>query len=73
MNIKKKVFVKQSTGSDPTLRSGDACVRSLQKGIPMMHADVSGFFTLSDTDNDDVHLLLGQPKKMMHDPACKLF
>lgn len=29
----------------------------------MMHTDVTGFLTLTDTDNDNVPLLLGQPKK----------
>lgn len=33
----------------------------------------NGVAQMTDTDNDNVHLLLGQPKKMMHDPACKLF
>lgn len=39
----------------------------------MLHTDVSGFLALTDTHDDNVHLLLGQPENVMHDPACKLF
>lgn len=59
------------------------CSKALKKHISglgnvsvhntLMRTVVTGFFTLAGRDNDIVHLLLGQPNKMMHDPACKLF
>lgn len=39
----------------------------------MPHPEVTGFLTLTDAHDDSVHLLLTEPERMMHEPACKLF
>lgn len=66
-NMTQKIFVQQSIKKKHISGLGNVKVHNT-----LPRAVVTGFFTLTGRDNDVVHLLLGQPKKMMHDPPCKL-
>lgn len=71
--IKKTWCSKYLITKPKNNRSGIRECFCFMKTIFMMNAVLTDYLTPTGTDNGDVHLLLGQPEKMMYDCGRKLF